>query len=271
MPTVETNDISTYYEEYGSGPPLVVAHGATADHQAWAEVLQPLADDFRVLLYDLRGHGRTPGSPHDKYTPKMYADDLAAFIEALELDEPAILGHSLGGMIGYTFADRHPEKLSALITVGSRTPQVFTKGEWMSNNVFSPIFTPLMGNERIRNGFEWVTTQLFGEEAFGDQDELQRLRDAHECEIPEQSTDDDGKIGRGLRDYYNSNPSWQFPVVPFLVLYGENEVWMEHHARFLENELEHCRSREIPDAGHNAQADNPEFVRTQIQEFLPPE
>lgn len=108
MPTVGTNGTETYYEDYGDGHPIVVLHGALADHQVWAEQLQPLTDEYRFLLYDLRGHGKTGGSDHDRYTLDMYADDLAAFIEGLNLEKPVVLGHSLGGMVSYAFADEHP-------------------------------------------------------------------------------------------------------------------------------------------------------------------
>ena len=282
MAQVETNGITTYYEEYGSGPPIVAIHGAMADHQGWAEILQPLTENYRVLLYDLRGHGRTEQTVHKPYTVETYADDLAAFIDAIELDRPAILGHSLGGMVGYTFADRHPEKLSALITVGSPTPQSFTKFEWVNRHVLNRVFLLLTGNERVMKGAEWLYTQLSDDDGKPDEDALQRLQDGHDCETPLPSGDERreragvpmplpserGKIGKGLQEYYESSPSWRFPVIPFLVMYGENEHFVENHATFLERELEHCQSREIPDATHNAQADNPEFIRAQIREFL---
>lgn len=67
MATVTTNGIETYYEEYGEGKPLVVLHGGNSDHILWAELLQPLTDEYRVLVYDLRGHGQSDGSEHDAY------------------------------------------------------------------------------------------------------------------------------------------------------------------------------------------------------------
>lgn len=91
-PVVDMGDIETYYEDYGSGHPIVVLHGATADHQGWAEQLQPLTDDYRVILYDLRGHGNTGGSDRDQYTLGTYVDDLASFIDALD----RLLGERIG-------------------------------------------------------------------------------------------------------------------------------------------------------------------------------
>lgn len=266
MPWVETNGIETYYHDYGTGQPLIVLHGATADHQAWAEQLQPLTDEFRVLLYDLRGHGKTGGSDREHYTVDTYADDLTAFIDALDLDQPVVLGHSWGGMIGYTFAADHPDQLTALITVGSMTPHSFSKKEWVYKSVITRVLTPAMANERLRNGVQWGLTKIFGEEATVDADELQQLRDAHDCDVPDLQATERGKIPRAVQEYW-SIESWHPPETPLLMLYGEHEPFLAAHGEYLETELSDCHSRQIPDASHNSQVDNPEFIRTQIREF----
>ncbi|MDH5018911.1 alpha/beta fold hydrolase [Halobacterium rubrum] len=268
MPTVETNGIETFYHDYGSGHPLVVLHGAMATHQGWAQQLQTLADEYRVLPYDLRGHGKTGGSDRDSYTVETYADDLAAFIDALDLDQPAVLGHSLGGMVGYAFADGYPEKLSALITVGSATPETFSAREWIFRTAVSRLLFPAMGNERVMNAVVRAQTALLGDESTVDMDELEQLREAHDCTVPELSTTERSKVLHAAKDYYTSSWSWQLFGLPVLMLYGENEPFIEPHAGFLEAELEDCRTAEIPEGSHNAHVDNPEFIRTKLREFL---
>jgi pimeloyl-ACP methyl ester carboxylesterase len=52
------------------------------------------------------------------------------------------------------------------------------------------------------------------------------------------------------------------------MLYGENEPFIESHASYLKTQLDNCRTAEIPDASHNSQVDNPEFIRTRVREFL---
>jgi pimeloyl-ACP methyl ester carboxylesterase len=268
MPTVETNGIQTYYEDYGSGQPIVILHGATADHQVWAEQLQPITDDYRVLLYDLRGHGKTGGSDLDRYTVDTYADDLAAFIDTLGLDKPVVLGHSLGGMIGYVFADEYPETLSALITVGSATSETFSNNEWLLRTVVSRLLFPILGNKRLYTAFVWMQTKIFDDDATGAVDELEQLREAHDCDHPDLSAGERSKIADATREYYTSSWSWNPSGTPVLMLYGENEPFIEPHADFLESQLESCETAEIPDASHNAQVDNPDFIRTRMQEFL---
>jgi|AntRauTorcE11898_2_1112593.scaffolds.fasta_scaffold04459_5 pimeloyl-ACP methyl ester carboxylesterase len=268
MPTIETNGIETYYEDYGSGHPIVVLHGALADHQVWAEQLQPLTDDYRVLLYDLRGHGKTGGSDHDRYTLETYGSDLAAFIDALDLDQPVVLGHSWGGMIGYGFADAHPKKLSTLITVGAMTPESFSTGERIFQTAHTRVIMPLMTNERVLNAGMWVQETVFGDDSTPDMDELEGLRAAHECEMPELTEEEHTKILQATREYIASSWSWDLSEVPALILYGENEPFIDAHAQFLERRFTDCRSVEIPEASHNSQLDNPEFIRTRIRELL---
>lgn len=269
MPYLDTNGIETYYEDYGAGPPIVVLHGATADHQVWAEQLQPLTDDYRVILYDLRGHGKTGGSAHDRYTIDMYVDDLAVLIDVLNLDRPVVLGHSMGGMIGYVFADEYPESLSALITVGASTPERFSTKErvfmWISTRV---IYYPLMGNERVQTAFMWGVKKLFGDDAMVEVDELQKRRDAHACDDPNLSASERAKIMAAARDYFGSSWSWEITETPALLLYGENEPFVESHADYLKTRLVECQTAEIPDASHNSHVENPEFIHTQIRAFL---
>ena len=77
MPTVETGDIATYYEEAGAGEPLILICGLSADLQAWRFQIPELSKRFRVICYDNRGAGRT-NAPDQPYSIAGMAEDLAA-------------------------------------------------------------------------------------------------------------------------------------------------------------------------------------------------
>ena len=118
MPYVPTRDIITYYEEAGSGDPLVLIMGLGGDLQGWALTAPALAKQFRVITYDNRGAGRT-SAPDKPYSIAGMADDLAALLDALKIDKAHILGYSMGGMIAQEFALKYPNRVNRLILLAT--------------------------------------------------------------------------------------------------------------------------------------------------------
>jgi pimeloyl-ACP methyl ester carboxylesterase len=111
---VEANGLKVFYEEWGSGEPLVLLHGATVTHTMWAPVLPALAAHYRVIAPDLRGHGRTD-NPTGEFSYRLLAEDIAAFIEGLELDHPHVCGWSDGGQVALELGMRRPGLPGSLI------------------------------------------------------------------------------------------------------------------------------------------------------------
>ena len=114
MPKIHHNDIEIYYEQHGDGEPLLLIAGMSVDHTAWLPILDGLSKKFQVTIFDNRGCGQT-SSPKGPYTLQQMADDTAALMTALHLDQAHILGGSLGGAIAQHLAIRHPEKVNKLI------------------------------------------------------------------------------------------------------------------------------------------------------------
>lgn len=114
MGSINLNGTHLYYEQEGHGPPLVLIAGYTADVSAWMRVRRKLARHFKLFMFDNRGAGRSD-SPDTPYTIDHMADDAMAFIEALGLHRPHILGHSMGGAIAQTLAFHHPLSIGRLV------------------------------------------------------------------------------------------------------------------------------------------------------------
>lgn len=108
-----------------AAPTAVLIHGTATDSMvSWYLTLaSPLADaGFRVILYDLRGHGRTERPPSG-YRLSDFVDDLAALLDTLGVTAPVyLLGNSLGGTIAFGYAARHPRRVAAIVTVESSPP-----------------------------------------------------------------------------------------------------------------------------------------------------
>jgi pimeloyl-ACP methyl ester carboxylesterase len=119
MPTIRANALEIGYELAGSGPPLVMLHGATSSgRDNFAAQFLTLASLFTVHVPDARGHAGTRWDAADGYRAEWLVADLAAFLDELGLDDVHLLGFSMGGMTALTFAVRHPERVRSLVVAG---------------------------------------------------------------------------------------------------------------------------------------------------------
>jgi pimeloyl-ACP methyl ester carboxylesterase len=114
MPTVQTNGINLYYEERGSGEPLLLIMGITAAGSVWEPHLSQWERQFRCILGDNRGVGFSD-KPDGPYTTAQMADDYAGLLDALGLENVRVVGCSMGSTIAQQLALRHPHKVRSLV------------------------------------------------------------------------------------------------------------------------------------------------------------
>src|SRR5260221_2416607 len=109
----EVNGINLYYETHGSGRPLILLHGGLGSGEMFGPVLPQLSERHQVIAVDLQGHGRTADidRPLDI---RLMADDIAALIDHLGLDQPDVVGYSLGGGVALQTAVKYPAKIGRL-------------------------------------------------------------------------------------------------------------------------------------------------------------
>jgi pimeloyl-ACP methyl ester carboxylesterase len=111
----EVNGTRLYYEALGKGPAVVLVHGGLNDSRLWDDQMQPLAQSFRVVRYDLRGFGKS-AAPTGQYWP---TEDLRALLDYLKIEKATVVGLSLGGIVAADFAFEHPERVERLVFVGA--------------------------------------------------------------------------------------------------------------------------------------------------------
>jgi pimeloyl-ACP methyl ester carboxylesterase len=116
--TIAANGINIYYQESGTGTPLILLHGGTATRTSWAAQIPIYTQEFRVLAVDSRAHGKTD-NPSGELSYRTMADDVAAFITALNLDKPLVLGYSDGGQIALDLGMRYSHLVSGLVLGGT--------------------------------------------------------------------------------------------------------------------------------------------------------
>ena len=117
MPQVELNGIHVNYEEHGApgATPILLTHAFAATLQMWEPQFEAWRD-YRVIGWDMRGHGGTDSPPtQDAYTEKLTVEDMAALLRHLGIRQAVIGGLSLGGYISLEFQLAHPEMVRALV------------------------------------------------------------------------------------------------------------------------------------------------------------
>jgi pimeloyl-ACP methyl ester carboxylesterase len=113
MPTVQANGIEIYYEVQGEGEPLVLIPYLAADQACYAFQVAEYAKQFTCYSVDLRGAGLS-GKPEGTYTTELFADDVAAFMQAVGVGQAHVFGLSLGAAAGMWLAAKHPELVKSL-------------------------------------------------------------------------------------------------------------------------------------------------------------
>jgi pimeloyl-ACP methyl ester carboxylesterase len=126
MSFFEHNNARIYYEDVGAGEPIIANHGLSEDTTYWSEpgVTASLAEYYRVISIDMRGHGRTvvEGQPKG-YDEVTMGDDFSALADHLNIEKFHLLSHATGGMVAARYGMRHSDRLLSLMLTdtGSET------------------------------------------------------------------------------------------------------------------------------------------------------
>ena len=128
MPWLDVLGNDIHYTDSGRGQPVVLLHGHASAAACWEPIIQDLERDFRVLAYDTYDHGWSSNSPRQGPLVDR-AEELEHFISSLGLEDPIIVGQSMGGMTTLRWAVRHPGSAAALVVCGMGWPLVVLIGD----------------------------------------------------------------------------------------------------------------------------------------------
>jgi pimeloyl-ACP methyl ester carboxylesterase len=118
MPYAVLPDIKLYYEEHGSGEPILFLHGFTLDRRMWGPQVPYFSEAFRVLVLDQRGHGKSD-APVTGYSRDERSEDVLHLLDFLKIDRVHLVGLSMGGAVAIGFALKYQERLRSLTLVST--------------------------------------------------------------------------------------------------------------------------------------------------------
>ncbi len=115
---IEVNGIELFYRQAGEGTPLLLLHGFFNSSDQWAPYFDDLTADFRVIVPDMRGHGRST-NPSGQFSHRQYAQDVYALLDALEITTLRAVGYVSGGMTLLHMATQQPDRIDAMSLWGT--------------------------------------------------------------------------------------------------------------------------------------------------------
>ncbi len=240
--------IGIHWEEHGAGPAVLLSHGYSATSAMWQPQVAELAARHRVLVWDMRGHGRSdsPGEPA-LYSEAHTVADMAALLDRAGESRAVVGGLSLGGYMSLAFYLRHPERVRALVLMDTG---------------------PGYKSESARAG--WNENAEATARRFADKGLAALPKRAEVTVSHHQSAQGLVLAARGMLKQTDDRVIRSLPdvAVPTLLLVGAEDrpflAAMEYMAQKIPR-AQHCV---IPGAGHAANLHQPELVTRAVERFL---
>lgn len=148
------NGIKLAYSEMGNadGAPLLLIHGYTDNSRSWS-LVAPYLRNRHIYAIDLRGHGKS-SAPECCYTYADFANDAFLFLEAMNIKQADVVGHSLGSLTVQMLAAQHPEKVGKVVLISSTLSTGGGPGTWLWDNV-GPLHEPIDPNGKFMTEWYW--------------------------------------------------------------------------------------------------------------------
>ena len=258
--TIQANGIAQHYHRSGGDkPPLVLLHGFTDNGACWLPVADALAQDYDLIMPDVRGHGKSGRIGTSGFYSEALTEDVAALIQSLGLNRPAVLGHSLGAFTGLFLAATRPELVGCLLL---EDPPLM---------VAPASEAEAQHQTRMRdwgNNMRKMQQQSL-EELVASGHEQSPLWSAAELEIWAQSKH---QVDLDVFVWRSAFAAWQ-PLMqqvqcPLLLIYGETTIVNETIAQEAAALWQHGQAVQIAHAGHCIRRDNPADFLAAVQAFL---
>ena len=255
-----------YLDWGGNGHPLVFLHGGGLNAHTWDVVALMLHERLRCIALDQRGHGDSEWSPTRDYGIETQVVDIERFIELLRLENPVLVGQSMGGLNAIAYAIRHSERIKGLVVVDvgpeinpagaerirefSSTPELDSPEEFLERAVK---FNPLRDPEVLRRSLFYNLRQLPSGKWTLKHDQRRTVEDTARASARREFLA--GEIAK--------------ITCPTLIVRGaRSDILSDEAAQKFARTLPHASWVRVEGAGHNVQGDNPRGLLEAIDPFL---
>ena len=246
------------------GIPLVLIHGAGGSLHVWEGWVRELGSQARLISVDLPGHGLTGAWPRNEYTVDAYADFIEALVNTLKLDRFALAGHSLGGAVAWTVAERRPDRVSQIILIDaageSRDPPWPTRLARL----------PVLGEIGIYFKPErWVQRKL--SEAYADPAMVTPERVKRAAELQRFPGNREAALLRARTQEPLDASSLRHLTVATLILWGARDRWVPVADAFrFKNDIKSATLAVFDMLGHDPMEEDPVGTAAVVAAFLKP-
>lgn len=258
MAFADVNGQRLYYEDTGSsGPVIVFSHGLLMDHEMFDAQVAAFRDRFRCITWDERGHGQTAAAEPVPFSYYDSADDLAALLTHLDIENAVLVGMSQGGFLSLRCALTHPERVTALVMLDSQAGREQEEKlpiyEQLINTFMTEGLTPDVGATiaGIILGRDYPESEYW-------QNKWKTVPSAH--------------IGNNFQTLVNRDDlTGRLSEVtqPTLIIHGDADLAIPlERAQLMADQISDSVLTVIPGAGHAANMSHPDEVNSVLADFL---
>ncbi|MDQ3797923.1 MAG: alpha/beta fold hydrolase, partial [Acidobacteriota bacterium] len=246
-----------HYAEQGEagGEPVILIHGITDSWFSWSRVLPLLDKKYRVYALDLRGHGDSD-RPEKGYAMKDFAADIVAFMDAMDIEKAAVVGHSMGSFVALQTTLDAPERVSKLLIMGTATTARNEVALDLQKS-FAALKDPI--DEKFVRDFQISASSESVPKEFMDGIVRESMK------LPARVWK--AAIAGVIAEDYK--PGLGKIKVPTLIIWGENEnIFLRPEQDILKAKITNSTLKTYPKTGHSPQWEQPENFARDLNEFL---
>mgnify|MGYP006278154683 CR=1 FL=1 len=252
----QINGKKIYYDVYGEGQPLILIHGLGVTHQMWKWQIEELKKDFKIIVYDIPGHGQS----ENKFEDNVYrglADDLVGLMDHLDIEKAALCGLSLGGRVALATAVHHPDRVSKLM-VSSTFEQV--KG--LLERFQTWLGTKIIKSKSLKEIIDMSADNFFPDSK---DEEARELYKKEGMKVEKAAID---RLSEAANQVSYGEDIKKIDV-PTLVFAGGHEKNMAKKiSKRIADAIPKAKVEIIPDVGHVWNMQKPQLFNQKVREFI---